>query len=269
MSRQTVFVALGGGVIGDLTGFAASIYLRGVRVVQLPTTLLAQVDSAIGGKVGVNHALGKNTIGAFYQPTAVISDLNVLKSLAKRDYISGLAEVLKYGFIEDLEFVHYLRANRKQILERDLSTLSAVITYCAQAKVAIVAGDEFDHNHRMILNFGHTVGHALERAGKYQQFSHGEAVSIGMVAAARISNALGMLKSGELDLLTETLDSYGLPTSLKEIDWEEIYSGLVRDKKGTDSCLTFVLPTEIGKVEVVRNVEIEVVKGAVLSLVRG
>src|SRR3989442_898756 len=188
--RKAWLVALGGGVIGDLAGFAASIYLRGIPFVQVPTTLVAQVDASIGGKTGVNHLLGKNLIGTFYQPKLVLIDPGVLRTLPQREYRAGLAEVIKYGVIADAEFFEFLERDMDQILKLEPAALHRVIRTACAIKAAVVSEDEREGDRRRILNFGHTVGHALETLGGYHRYTHGEAVAIGMVVAARVAEIL-------------------------------------------------------------------------------
>lgn len=248
LPRKTVVVALGGGVVGDLAGFVAAVYLRGVPLVQVPTTLLAQVDSSIGGKVAVNHPLGKNLIGAFYQPHLVISDLDTLYTLPEREWRSGLAEVIKYGIIWDNEFFCFLEQYKEQILNQEPEYISAIVRRCCEIKAEVVSQDEKEQGLRTILNFGHTVGHALESATEYQVYRHGEAVAIGMVVATRIAQLLGRLDVAIGERIINLIEQYHLPTRLPDISPSQLIAWMQHDKKVVDQKLTFVLPVSIGKV---------------------
>ena len=196
LERKSFIVALGGGVVGDLAGFVAATYLRGIPFVQVPTTLLAQVDSSVGGKTGVNLKAGKNLVGAFYQPRLVLCDLDTLRTLPRREYVSGLAEVIKYGIIYDAILFAQLERNLPKLLERDPATLMAVVARCCEIKAEVVGQDETESGLRAILNFGHTIGHAVENSSGYGKFLHGEAISIGQIAAARLSQKILGLPSG-------------------------------------------------------------------------
>ena len=209
--RKTVLFALGGGVVGDMTGFAAASYMRGVPFVQIPTTLLAQVDSSVGGKTAINHSLGKNMIGAFYQPVKVICDLDTLKTLPKREFSAGLAEVIKYGPIADMIFFRWLETNMDALLDRDPKALAYAVKRSCEIKASVVALDERENGLRAILNFGHTFGHAIETGLGYGQWLHGEAVGCGMVMAADLSHRLGLVSAAFVERLTALIQRAGLP----------------------------------------------------------
>lgn len=246
MDRQSSFLALGGGVVGDLTGFVAATYLRGVSFIQVPTSLLAQVDSSVGGKVAVDHPLGKNLIGAFYQPQAVIIDPEILQTLTEREYSAGLAEVIKYGAIADKEFFNYLLAVRDQILHRDPQVLGEVIRRSCQIKADVVQKDEKDNSLRMILNFGHTIAHALEAGFGYDRYNHGEAVAIGMAGAALLSWRMGFCDYSVVVSLRDCLDFFHLPTFVvggTAIDYREY---IERDKKNIGGETQWILLRDIG-----------------------
>ena len=252
MDRNSFIVALGGGVIGDLAGFVAATYLRGLAFVQVPTTLLAQVDSSVGGKVGVNLKAGKNLVGAFHQPHLVLCDLNTLETLPRREYNSGLAEVIKYGIISDARFFRQLERNLDQLLQRDPRLLSSVVARCCHIKAQVVGQDETERGQRAILNFGHTIGHALETISGYGRFLHGEAISIGQVAAAKISSELTGLSAFDVARITLLLDRAGLPTQLK-LDRSQrtrLLRAMQLDKKVSQGEVKFVLATRIGEVSV-------------------
>ncbi len=259
--RSTPILALGGGVIGDLAGFVAATYLRGVPLVQLPTTLLAQVDSSIGGKVAVNHGQLKNKIGAFYQPRLVISDTTVLKTLSEDEFANGLAEVVKSAVIRDGDFFSFLESNLEKIKQRDEDVLEEVVFRTAGIKADVVAGDELDLGLRNILNFGHTIGHAIETNTGFG-IAHGQAVSAGMVAAARIAGELGILGGGELARLTGLLEAIGLPVAIKGLDSDKIIEAMKHDKKIVAGKIRFVLPRAIGDVFVTEEVSLPLVEKA-------
>ena len=210
-ARDSVIVALGGGVVGDLAGFAAAVYQRGIAFIQVPTTLLAQVDSSVGGKTAINHARGKNMVGAFHQPLAVIADIATLDSLPDRELRAGIAEVIKHGFILDLQFVGWLEANMGKLLDRDRVALSYVVRRCCELKAQVVAADERETGLRAILNFGHTFGHAIETGVGYGQWLHGEAVAAGMVMAAELSARAGTLCREDVDRIRTLVARAGLP----------------------------------------------------------
>lgn len=270
IERPDALFALGGGLIGDLAGFVAATYLRGINFVQVPTTLLAQVDSSIGGKVGVNHPRGKNLIGAFYQPRAVFSDLDVLVSLPAREFHSGLAEVVKYGLIADSDFFEFLEKSAEYLegvakifgSQAQKEILKKIVSRSAQIKAAVVEKDEKEKNLRMILNFGHTIGHALEAASNYSLYSHGEAVSIGMLVATLMAVKLNLTKKEVYERLKNLLKKLGLPTGLWEPGVEEIIKPLELDKKVLEKKIRFVLPLAIGQVAIYEDVDVSLVKSA-------
>lgn len=249
--RDATVIALGGGVIGDLAGFGAACYMRGIRVVQIPTTLLAQVDAAVGGKTGVNHSAGKNLIGAFHQPAAVVADADVLTSLGDRDYRAGLAEVVKYGAIRDARFFAWLETNAEALSARLPDTLVDAVHASVRNKGEVVAADVHEAGERALLNFGHTFGHALETATEYRRYRHGEAVSIGMVLAARLSEYLGLAPTGTRDRIESLLETLGLPVKLpEEIDRNRLLQLMRLDKKNRADQIRVVALTGIGQATV-------------------
>ena len=259
-NRTCSLIALGGGVVGDLVGFAAATYQRGVPFVQVPTTLLAQVDSSVGGKTGINHSDGKNMVGSFYQPKLVIADSHVFSSLPDREFAAGLAEVVKYAVIEGESFFNYLESNAASIISRSPRVLETIIKRCCEIKADIVARDEKETGLRAVLNFGHTFGHALELLGGYSKWLHGEAISLGMLMAARLSNKeLGFPREQEqrlFDLLTE----FNLPVTLKgdsglSISAKEMIEAMGMDKKTIEGEKNFVLAKSFGDVRIKRKVE--------------
>ena len=269
-SKSVFIAAFGGGVVGDLAGFVAAVYKRGIPYVQIPTTLLAQVDSAIGGKVAIDLPVAKNLVGAFYQPKSVISDVSLIKSLPARELKNGLAEVIKYGVISDSELFEYLERNYKRILRGEARALKLAITRSAAIKGGIVQKDELDtRGLRMILNYGHTIGHAIERASGYsKRYSHGEAIAIGMVAAARISCRLGKFPRADSDRIEALIKRIGLPTRIVGLKLRDIYEAHLHDKKFTGGQTRFVLPTRIGNSRVVKNVAPSVIKTVLEGLVK-
>ncbi|MBD2451519.1 3-dehydroquinate synthase [Nostoc sp. FACHB-152] len=263
LERSATMVALGGGVIGDMTGFAAATWLRGINVVQVPTTLLAMVDSAIGGKTGVNHPNGKNLIGAFHQPRLVLIDPEVLKSLPVREFRAGMAEVIKYGVIWDAELFAQLEAskNLNQLRYIKPELLNEILTRSCQAKADVVGKDEKEGGLRAILNYGHTIGHAIESLTGYRLVNHGEAVAIGMVAAGQIAVNLGMWQQEETDRQNAIIQKAGLPTQIPAgVDIEAIIDALQLDKKVKAGKVRFVLPTQIGVVTVTDQVPAETIR---------
>ncbi len=261
VERSTTLIALGGGVIGDLTGFAAAIVLRGMDYVQVPTTLLAQVDSSVGGKTGINTPRGKNLVGAFHQPRLVLADVSILDSLDRRQLLAGYAEVLKYGLIDRPDFFAWLEANGKPLLEGDMDARRhAVLTSCA-AKAAVVAADEREGGQRALLNLGHTFGHALEAETGYgEKLLHGEAVAIGMVMALDLSVELGLCPPDDRDRAKRHLEDIGLPTGLEGLaddGWtvDKLMGHMVLDKKVQDGHITFILARGIGQSFIARDVD--------------
>lgn len=246
--RQSVLVALGGGVIGDLTGFAASIYMRGIPFVQVPTTLVAQVDSSVGGKTGVNHALGKNLIGTFYQPRLVLVDPQTLRTLPAREWAAGLAEVIKYGVIADASLFAYLEQQMDRLLKLEADPVSYVIARSCEIKASVVAQDERESDLRRILNYGHTVGHALELLGGYRTLIHGEAVAIGMVQEADLARHLGRCSRDVVERLRVLVRRAGLPDALPAVTFARLWAAMLHDKKVAQGRVYCVLPERIGRV---------------------
>lgn len=264
--RDTTLIALGGGVIGDLTGFAAACYQRGVRFLQVPTTLLSQVDSSVGGKTAVNHPLGKNMIGAFYQPAAVVIDTDCLGTLPKREFASGLAEVIKYGVILDGKFFCWLEQNLDALIALDAKVLAQCIRRCCELKAEVVAADEHEHGQRALLNLGHTFGHAIETEMGYGNWLHGEAIAAGMVMAARTAEKLGQFEPEHTARLIKLLLRAGLPISGPQGMSPEVYlPHMMRDKKVLAGELRLVLPLAIGKSELRAGVAHEVVLSAIAA----
>lgn len=246
-NRTTTLIALGGGVIGDMAGFAAACYQRGVAFIQIPTTLLSMVDSSVGGKTGVNHSLGKNMIGAFYQPRCVVIDTDTLASLPDREYSAGLAEVIKYGLIADRPFYEWLQSRWQALLARDGEVVAEAILRSCDNKARVVAEDERESGRRALLNFGHTFAHAIETATGYGSWLHGEAVAAGMAVAARLSAELGWLDGAEVDTLVGLLAEADLPIAPPAaMDAEQFMTLMARDKKVVDGQLRLVLLRAIG-----------------------
>ena len=259
--RSTPVLALGGGVIGDLTGFVASTYLRGVPFIQVPTSLLAQVDSSIGGKVAVNHGALKNKIGTFYQPAMVIADIDVLKTV---DLTDGLAEAIKYGVILDEGFFSYLERNIERIKARDAKALETVVYRSAKTKAEVVSKDEFDAGLRAILNYGHTVGHAVESVSDFG-ITHGQAVAIGMVAAAKIANRMGMLPQGDVERIRNLIARAGLPVELPLLEISRLMHAMKHDKKVLQGRIRFILPTAVGEVIISDEVDNSLIEQVLLE----
>jgi len=245
--RDTLLVALGGGVVGDLAGFAAAVYQRGIPFLQVPTTLLAQVDSSVGGKTAINHARGKNMIGAFHQPLAVISDVATLDTLPDRELRAGLAEVVKHALALDLAFVEWLEANIPKLLHRDREALMYGIRRCCELKARIVAADEREAGVRALLNFGHTFGHAIEAAMGYGAWLHGEAIAAGMVMAAQLSKNLGLIGDSEVSRVSGLLGRAGLPTRGPALAPERLMELMAGDKKAARGKLRFVVLEALGQ----------------------
>ncbi|MBI2817996.1 MAG: 3-dehydroquinate synthase [Acidobacteria bacterium] len=252
--RSSVLLAFGGGVVGDMGGFAASVYLRGIDYVQIPTTLLAQVDSAIGGKTGVNLAAGKNLVGTFYQPKIVLSDPRLLRTLPERELRAGLFEAIKCAVIGDPDLFEYLAQNRREILKGKTAALEQVIRASAALKALVVSKDEKEGDLRRVLNFGHTVGHALEAATRYRRFLHGEAVAWGMLAATRMAAQTDGLAPQEADRMVELIRSYGPVPSMGKTPASEICRHMTVDKKVRDGVIHFVLPRRVGEVTIVKGI---------------
>ena len=259
--RDSCLVALGGGVVGDLTGYAAASYQRGVDFVQIATTLLAQVDSSVGGKTAVNHPRAKNMIGAFHQPIAVLADTDTLRSLPPRELSAGLAEVIKYGIIVDAEFFAWLELHIDELRNFDAGALTHAIRRSCEIKAAIVAEDEREQGRRALLNLGHTFGHALEAVGNYERWLHGEAVGIGTALAARTSVALGWLKPSECERVERLLSRSGLPTRAAKVDVDELLEHMRGDKKADQAGLKLVLIEALGRAVVTRAPAVSTLRG--------
>lgn len=272
--RKTALVALGGGVIGDITGFAASALLRGVDFIQIPTSLLAQVDSSVGGKTGINSRFGKNLIGSFYQPRLVLSDVSVLATLPKRELMAGYAELLKYGLINDPVFFAWLEAHAISMLTGDNTLLAQAIVKSCQAKATIVVADEREAGQRALLNFGHTFGHALEaETGFSEELLHGEAVAIGMLLAFKASVAMGLCPKADLERVITHYQAVGLPLTPRYIrpewDVDALLTHMQHDKKTSGSALTFIFTRGIGQALVAQNVEKQAIRELLAEACRG
>ncbi|HRZ86636.1 MAG TPA: 3-dehydroquinate synthase [bacterium] len=266
LDRASCVVALGGGVIGDLAGFAASAFMRGIDLVQVPTTLLSQVDSSVGGKTGVNLKEGKNLVGAFYQPRLVLIDPAALKTLPVRELRAGFAEVIKYGVICDKSFFSFLERNIAKALSCDPAVMEKIVAVSCDIKAKVVEDDEREGGLRAILNFGHTVGHAVEAATGYRRYLHGEAVSLGMAAAARIAVKLAMIDAATLLRLENLLRAAGLPVAGDGFSAAAVMKHIVHDKKASGGRLRFVLPHEIGRVAVSDAVPVALIREAVREI---
>ena len=264
IDRDSLIVAFGGGVIGDIAGFAASILLRGINYIQIPTTLLSQVDSSVGGKTGVNSSKSKNLIGSFHQPLAVIIDIEMLKSLPKREFIAGLVEVIKYGLIKDKKFFDYLDYNYREILEYDEEKLKEIICKSCKIKAEIIKNDEKENGQRALLNLGHTFGHAIESFGKYDgKIIHGEAVSIGICLAFKLSKKMNFCSQNDVEKVISLLKKLTLPTSLKDIKNISITTTKMLekfkfDKKNKNNQLTFILNKKIGESFIKNNMDVNI-----------
>jgi len=260
--RDTVIVALGGGMLGDIAGFTAACYLRGVPFIQIPTTLLAQIDASIGAKTGVNHPLGKNVIGAFYAPVMVLADLQLLSTLPQREFCAGLAELIKYGLANDRDFFDWLELHMHAIVRRDQEALFVAIEWAARCKARIVAQDEKENDLRRVLNFGHTIAHALENLLQYQHWLHGEAVAVGMLVAVAISVEQGLSRTC-VDRLVNLLTVAGLPLALPEnISVAKVLVALKQDKKHRQQKLSWVLLRDVGQAEITQAVSVQAITAA-------
>ena len=248
--RGSSVIALGGGVVGDIAGFAAAVYLRGVQFVQIPTTLIAQVDSSVGGKTGVNHRLGKNLIGSFYQPRLVLVDPATLETLPRREWVAGLAEVIKYGVIADEELFGYLESHIESLLKMADGPVAHVIRRSCEIKASVVAQDERESGLRRILNYGHTIGHALEALGSYRRLIHGEAVAIGMVQEAGLAHRLGICSEDVVHRQRGLVGRAGLPWALPGVRYRDLWAAMRHDKKVADGRVHCVFPQRIGAVRV-------------------
>lgn len=263
LDRKSALIALGGGVIGDITGFVASTYMRGIDYIQIPTTLLAQVDSSVGGKTGVNHKLGKNMIGTFYQPKLVWIDIDTLKTLPQKEFFAGLAEVIKYGVIWDARLFAFLENNRDKILRLDEKSLTHIIKRSCEIKAEVVSKDEREAGLRAILNYGHTIGHAIETVTGYKKYLHGEALAIGMHAEARLAEKLGIVSGKSVQKIKALINSYCLPSEMpSKIDVNSLLASMQLDKKAVAGELKFILPERIGKVRIQKSIEGRIIREA-------
>jgi len=249
LDRKSTVVALGGGIVGDVAGFVAATYMRGIACIQIPTTLLAQVDSSVGGKTGVNLPQGKNLVGAFHQPGLVFVDVAFLETLSEREYLTGLAETIKYGIIWDQDFFEYLENHLERIKVRDSECLKHIIQRCCAIKADIVSQDETENSLRALLNLGHTFGHAFESLTNYH-FTHGEAVGIGTICAARLAHRLNLLPARDLARIENILKGYGLPTDYGNLNSSDIIAQMHKDKKNIGGRMQIVLPTSIGNSQI-------------------
>jgi 3-dehydroquinate synthase len=253
LDRKSTVLALGGGIVGDIAGFVAATYMRGITYIQIPTTLLAQVDSSVGGKTGINLPQGKNLVGAFYQPDLVFIDAIFLTTLPEREFLTGLAEVIKYGIIWDRDFFDYLEDHRSRILDRDSECQQHIISRCCAIKAEIVAQDETESGLRALLNLGHTYGHAFEALTNYE-FTHGEAVAIGMICATRLAHDLGLLPAPDMERIANLIQSYGLPIKYGDLDPRDIIVQMHKDKKNVGGKMQLVLPIALGKSQIFNDV---------------
>jgi 3-dehydroquinate synthase len=266
--KRVFIIAFGGGVVGDLAGFVASVYKRGISYVQIPTTLLAQVDSAIGGKTAVDLDLGKNLVGVFYQPRLVFTEVNFLKSLSLAQVRCGMAEVIKYAVIKDHKLFNFLEKNYAQVKRRNPVVMEAIINACSRIKAGIVSQDELETSGlRSVLNFGHTIGHAIEAAGGYKSYNHGQAVSLGMVFAVDLSKRLGLIDAKLALRIRNLIKLYGLPMKIKGVSLAKIIRAHYHDKKFSGKENKFVLIKGIAQPKIVRNVKLDFIKEVILRLI--
>lgn len=266
LDRKSPIFALGGGVVGDLAGFIAATYMRGVPFVQIPTSLLAQVDSSVGGKVAVNHKLGKNLIGAFYQPKAVFMDLTMLKTLPKREIATGLGEIIKYGIIYDADFFQFLEENIAAVRNLEPTVVTHMIARSCEIKAEVVSQDEKEAGLRRILNFGHTIAHAIEKETGYVRYNHGEAVAIGMVGVADISRQLGLISEYDQVRLTQLITAMNLPIKAAGCTVDAMYVDIFHDKKTVGGKVNWVLMTSIGTVISRNDIAEDVVRSAMAAV---
>jgi len=267
LERSSLIVALGGGVIGDLAGFVAASYMRGIPFIQMPTTLLAQVDSSIGGKTGINLPGGKNLVGAFHQPSLVLADVSALRTLDPRQFATGMAEVIKHAMIRDAKLFALLEAETARLSERDPAVLEEIVGWNCRIKAAVVAADERESGLRAILNYGHTVGHAVERAAAYGTYTHGEAIALGMSAEADVARRRGNIGQAVLDRQQGLLARFGLPTRFRQpLHIDELLAAMRHDKKIQSGRLRVVLPTTIGDVQIADDVSEDELRAALGDL---
>jgi len=248
LDRTSLIVALGGGVVGDVAGYVAASFMRGIPFIQVPTTIVAQVDSSVGGKTGVNHPLGKNTIGAFHQPLGVLIDMTLLQSLPERELRAGLAEAIKHGIIADEGLFQFMEDHAAKILAKDQEALAVPILKSCEIKSAVVAADEKEHGARANLNYGHTFGHAIESVTRYETFLHGEAIALGMVAAGALSRELGLVDDGFVTRQRAIFEAYGLPVTWKELPMDDVIQAMQKDKKVRAGTLKFIVADRMGHV---------------------
>ncbi len=254
LDRKSTVLALGGGIVGDIAGFAAATYMRGIGYIQIPTTVLAQVDSSVGGKTGVNLPQGKNLVGAFYQPGLVFVDVAFIETLPEREYLTGLAEIIKYGIIWDQDLFYYLEENRDRIKSRDSECLMHITSRCCSIKAEIVAQDETESGLRALLNLGHSFGHAFEALTNYQKFTHGEAVAVGTIYAARLAYHLNIIPVEDLNRITNLIKFYALPVSFGDLNSQDIVLQMRKDKKNVGGKIQLILPTAIGESKIFNDV---------------
>ena len=266
LDRTSTVLALGGGAVGDVAGFAAATYMRGINFVQLPTTVLAQVDASIGGKTAIDHPVGKNMIGAFHQPRLVVVDPAVARTLPEREFRSGLAEIVKHGIVLDADYFAELERDLAPLAARDLDVLERIIGGSCRLKASVIERDEREAELRHVLNYGHTIGHALEAATGYARYAHGEAVSLGIVAEARLARRLGIADDETTARQERMLETLGLPVRAPSIDVEPIVSAMARDKKAKDGRVPFVLAPRIGAFRIVYDVPTTEVRAVIASL---
>ncbi len=266
LDRNSCLVALGGGVVGDIAGFVASVYMRGIHFIQAPTTLLAQVDSSVGGKTGVNHYLGKNMIGAFHQPKLVWTDIAALETLSRRELLCGIAEIIKYGVIGDAALFDFMERNRAAVLGLENNALSFIVKRSCEIKADVASKDERESGVRAILNYGHTVGHAIETETGYSRFLHGEAVAIGMCCAAGLSETMGLMDGSQVSRIKSVIDAYGLPSELPgDLNIDSLISHMRMDKKTVAHEMKLILPEGIGRVRIQKGVREEDIKKALVA----
>lgn len=261
--RKTTLIALGGGVIGDIVGFAAATYQRGAPFIQIPTTLLSQVDSSVGGKTAINHPLGKNMIGAFYQPQAVLADLNTLSTLPSRELSAGMAEVIKYGALGDSAFLSWLEQNISELMQQNKALLADAVYHCCKMKADIVAQDETEQGIRAWLNLGHTFGHAIEAEMGYGVWLHGEAVAAGMVLACRLSEVLGRLNANDTDRMISLIQKANLPTTPPKFAFEKWIAHMQHDKKVSSGVMRFIALNRLGEANITEITDTAVLKQAI------
>lgn len=269
LDRKSPIFALGGGVVGDVTGYIAATYMRGVPFIQIPTTLLAQVDSSVGGKVAINHPLGKNLIGAFYQPDAVFCDMEMLTKLPKREISTGMGEIIKYGIIWDDALFDYLEEHAIDILQGDMEKYAYMVTRSCEIKAEVVSKDEKEGGLRRILNYGHTIGHAIEKETNYTRFNHGEAVAIGSIGAAIISRELDLVDGVFVDRLYRLTKTLGLPTHAHGLSVEAMYGDIFHDKKAIGGRVSWILTSGLGKTVIRDDVSESLIKEAMRVCVNG